>query len=813
VLRLRLEGRGLPAGTARRVVAQLRAEFGDIAGGGGPALPDGLLVGDGGAKQGSGEAEWALACSLAALLVALQRQVRDAVGPAQVLSAQAGLWQLALPYHRQSALKDLIPFGLRHFLLWLSPEKAAGPAGRAHAEEASRLLEQLHAGGLAPNALPFAMTAHVRGEALTPLESSIVHSASPLPDREWQAVGAIPANRDADRKLPLFDARRLIVLDKPDFEPGYWRGMRQPAVVTPVLLTRPQVSGSALGRFDTLRQALFPVTPDQVPPAPMAPWIARHPVLGRVAGLCLDLLGLMRMPVMAGVSGVPPEPDNPRSWRLALPAISAEIPAPQEALIFACGLFNDFADGAEIGVAAPRAAMERLRQRYQGVAPAGDNTLLFLQAAYDLDIPWHHIANNVYQFGWGRHGRWLDSSFTDRTSTISAALARDKVASAKVLRKAGLPVPWHRLVSTAEYAVQAAAALGYPVVVKPANLDGGQGVMVGLRTAEAVRSAFDAAARLSKRVLVEQFIEGSDFRFRVCNGEAHGVVFRHPASVIGDGTKTIKALIDQTNLARQTQPAPSDPTVESGRKSIEIDDEVIAWLEHQGLCLESIVPSGQRVRLRGAANASLGGTRQLVPMERAHPDNLLLAVNAAAALRLDVAGIDVLLPDITRSFKETGGAICEVNAKPQITSGKGCHQVLRLLINQQGRIPIVLLTGKSAHPELGPQVVEALRTLGKNVRWLDTGDECRHALLNTTVDAIVWAPRSWPSLGIGLPFDRIDLWVELGSGVESEPHPWADLVQSRWTIDIMADGTLAVADRLIAWLAQVMLCDAVEEAT
>lgn len=759
LLRLRLKGSGLPAGTARRIVAQFRAEFGDIYGGGGAALPDGLLVAGGGAKQGSGKAEWDLACSLAALFVALQRQVRDAVGPAQVLSAQAGLWQLALPYHRQSALKDLIPFGLRHFLLWLSPEQAAGPAGRAHAEEASRLLDQLHAGGLAPNTLP---------------------------------IGS----------------RRLIVLSQPDFEPSYWRGMRQPAVVTPVLLTGPQVSGSALGRFDTLRQALFPVTPDQGPPAPMAPWIARHPVLGRVAGLCLDLLGLMRMPVMAGVSGVPPEPDNPRSLRLALPAISAEIPAPQEVLIFVCDIFNDLEGGAEIDVAAPRAAMERLRQRYQGMAPAGSNTLLFLQAAYDLDIPWCHIANNVYQFGWGRHGRWLDSSFTDRTSTISAALARDKAASAKVLRKAGLPVPWHRLVSTAEHAVQVAAALGYPVVVKPADLDGGRGVMVGLRTAEAVRSAFDAAARLSKRVLVEQFIEGSDFRIRVCNGDACGVVLRHPASVIGDGTKTIKALIDQTNLARRIPPAISDPTVETGTNSIEIDDEVIAWLEKQGLSLESIVPSGQRVRLRGAANISLGGTRQLVPMDRAHPDNLLLAVNAAAALRLDVAGIDVLLPDITRSFKETGGAICEVNAKPQITAGKGCHDVLRRLINQQGRIPIVLLSGKFAYLELGAQVVEALRTLGKNVRWLDTGDECRYALLNTTVDAIVWAPRSWPALGNGLPFDRIDLWVELGSGVESEPHPWADLAQSRWTIDIMADGTLAVADRLIAWLAQVMLCDA-----
>jgi D-alanine-D-alanine ligase-like ATP-grasp enzyme len=610
---------------------------------------------------------------------------------------------------------------------------------------------------------------------------------------------------DRDRELVLLESRRLIVLHQMEFEPGYWRRMRQPAVLVSILLTRPQVSGSALRRFDTLREAVFPLPLSEGPPPPLDPLVAQHPVLGRVVGFCLDLLSLLRMPVMGGVSGAPAEKGSPRLWRLALPAISADIPAPQEGAILTCGLLNDLADGVDISVAATQAAIERLQGRYRGVAPAGVNTLRFLQAAHERDIPWRHIANNVYQFGWGRYGRWLDSSFTDRTSTISAGLARDKVATAKVLRDAGLPVPRHRLVSTADQAVQAAATFGYPIVLKPADLDGGQGVMVGLRTAEHVRKAFEAAARLSKRVLVEEFIQGSDFRIRVCNGEVHGVVARHPASVTGDGANTIKTLIEQTNEIRRAQPALVDPTAAVGRKPIEIDDEVIAWLQGQGLGLESVVPPGQHVRLRGAANVSLGGTLQELP--EAHPDNIQLAIAAASALRLDVAGIDVLLPDISRSFKETGGGICEVNAQPQFSMGMSCHDVLERLVPGQGRIPVVLLHGRLNPPsdrELEAQVVGALRDRGRNVRWSETQEECRQAMLNTTVDAIVWVPRLALSLGEGLPFDRIDLGVDLGSGAASPAPPWANRARACWTLDGAADEVSALPDRLIAWLSEVM---------
>jgi cyanophycin synthetase len=67
--------------------------------------------------------------------------------------------------------------------------------------------------------------------------------------------------------------------------------------------------------------------------------------------------------------------------------------------------------------------------------------------------------------------------------------------------------------------------------------------------------------------------------------------------------------------------------------------------------------------LRRTANLSTGGTAADVT-DLVHPDNAEMAVRAVQAVGLDVGGVDFLTPDVTRSYKEIGGAVCEVNAAP-----------------------------------------------------------------------------------------------------------------------------------------------------
>ena len=74
-------------------------------------------------------------------------------------------------------------------------------------------------------------------------------------------------------------------------------------------------------------------------------------------------------------------------------------------------------------------------------------------------------------------------------------------------------------------------------------------------------------------------------------------------------------------------------------------------------------PSGELVKFALTGNMSTGG----ISIDRtldAHPDNVEIAEGAARLIGLDVAGIDFICPDITEPVRETGGAICEVNAAP-----------------------------------------------------------------------------------------------------------------------------------------------------
>ena len=71
----------------------------------------------------------------------------------------------------------------------------------------------------------------------------------------------------------------------------------------------------------------------------------------------------------------------------------------------------------------------------------------------------------------------------------------------------------------------------------------------------------------------------------------------------------------------------------------------------------------EKLFLRSTANLSTGGT-SIDMTDVVHPDNRSMAERAVKAIGLDVGGVDFLTDDITRSHREIGGAIVEVNAAP-----------------------------------------------------------------------------------------------------------------------------------------------------
>jgi cyanophycin synthetase len=318
----------------------------------------------------------------------------------------------------------------------------------------------------------------------------------------------------------------------------------------------------------------------------------------------------------------------------------------------------------------------------------GVNPYRLLKAASTLDVPARQFLPGYLSVGHGARTRWLESSYTDRTGLISARLANDKMATATILRRAGLPAPTHVQVRSAEEAVKAAHELGYPVVVKPADGEQGRGVAADLGSDSLVAAAYANAARISRRILVEKHFQGSDYRMNVLDGQLLGVVERVAGGVIGDGKSSVAALVESLKLddrrARRAR--------ERQRELLELDEEALQLLRESGLTPQSVPEDGAYVRLRRRANSSAGGSQRQVKLETVHPDNLRLPVLAAEALRLDLAGVDILFPDIRKSWRQTGALICEINGQPQIGTTSSAR-LLTALLGGDGRIPIVVVVG------------------------------------------------------------------------------------------------------------------------
>lgn len=370
-----------------------------------------------------------------------------------------------------------------------------------------------------------------------------------------------------------------------------------------------------------------------------------------------------------------------------------------------------------------KAAYRSLR-RFAGQQKLDYNSTVVVQAAERRGIPWERIGGRYIRLGQGNAQHRINYSATENTSLVAQRLSRDKEVTNRLLTDFGVPVPRQAKPSTIDEALSAAKRFGYPVVIKPLDSNTGKGVSVGLKGPEQVPAAFKHANRYSASVIVESFIEGQDHRLLVVDGKLVAAIKRVPPGVTGDGRSTIGALVAELNR---------DPR-RDGRmlKKVKVDEAMKRLLDGAGYDLESVPDQGETIVLRSTANVSTGGITVDVT-DQVHPDNCKIAIQAAVAIGLDVAGVDLIITDISRSYKAVGGAILEVNVRPGIDmhywpiEGKSrdtAGAVIETMLppGNDGRIPVALVVGRRGP---GSEVAHALdailRSSGKTVglvsRW------------------------------------------------------------------------------------------------
>jgi cyanophycin synthetase len=418
----------------------------------------------------------------------------------------------------------------------------------------------------------------------------------------------------------------------------------------------------------------------------------------------------------------------------------------------------------------------------------GPSTGAIVDAAVLRGIPYRRLTEgSMVQFGWGSRQQRIQAAETSRTSAISESIAQDKELTKMLLHAAGVPVPNGRVVSTAEEAWEAAQEIDSPVVIKPRDGNQGKGVAVNISSREQIFEAYEVASQISSEIIVERYLPGHDFRLLVVGNNLVAAARRDPPQVIGDGVRSIAALIAEVNL----DPLRGDGHATSLTK-IRLDAIALATLATQSYTGESIPPHGARIILRNNANLSTGGTATDVT-DDVHPELAASAVAAAQMVGLDICGVDLVCNSVHEPLESQEGGVVEVNAAPGLrmhispSYGKGrpvgeAIVATMFVDGDDGRIPVVAVAGTNGKTTTVRLIAHLLAAnklrVGMtnsdgvyiNNRRIDTGDcsgprSARNVLMHPDVDAAVFETARGGVLREGLGFDRCNVAVVTNIGM------------------------------------------------
>lgn len=409
----------------------------------------------------------------------------------------------------------------------------------------------------------------------------------------------------------------------------------------------------------------------------------------------------------------------------------------------------------------------------------------------NFDMGYSSTFNRYFTLGCGKGSQITCSISSSKDAHIAQKIQRDKWSTNTVIQRLNLPLPKWDVIDSEEELKNVWEEYTKPVVIKPTGLTGGKGVVVGINTIEKALKAYHCAvdeikskerSSWQRKIMIQEQVQGEDYRLLVINGKLEIATKRIPAFVIGNGKSTIQELIEETNKDPRrdiTNPAHI-------LKPIVIDSSLLDLLEEQGYTLKSVLEKDKQAPVRKVASMSQGGVTEDFT-DKVGEEIKLIVESLAQSLHAFTLGVDVMCKDLSKPLTKDNGAILEVNTMPEaylnffptIGTQRGyvAETYVKSLLSENNTCKYVVVgqntddiaTLLRKKNFLGKSLIAKDDTVGEvkdgeyiiNGRELNENEQHWKAIeaikCNAALDVIILHYRDWKEVSEkGLGFDHID---------------------------------------------------------
>ena len=267
------------------------------------------------------------------------------------------------------------------------------------------------------------------------------------------------------------------------------------------------------------------------------------------------------------------------------------------------------------------------------------------------------LKKTVYQ--------WISKQFMDGCSSYNSLEVRKSCRSKRqaraVFAEGNVPHAKGMIFINPLKAITFAKTYGFPLVIKP-NVSGfSRGSHFPIRNFKELWRAIFFAKLWWPSTVIEQYLEGNNYRVVVAQGQIMSVLQRYSPFVEGNGTDTINTLIDAENSIREEMGL--YPCIHPLQKG----SVTQRFLKKQNLTLNSVPAKGEIITLFYRISLAPGGVVRTIDKQTLPAVNQELFKKVLEMFDANILGIDVILEKgIETDYRDQKCIFLEVNSRPYL---------------------------------------------------------------------------------------------------------------------------------------------------